>query len=212
MLFATTINQVQGTIASISTEIDEMQKRIELLREQKLALESHLQQLGSAESAAESAIEQTRTAITMIEAISPTELSCFQAALNELFKKPGLLGANISETTQDLSDNVTNYNPEDLPEDLTVTAEEVSETDDEPVSDGHEDDIIETKTEQVVVNLTNGNGKAHLTLSDFKSYTLTQLKKIASAKGVKTKQGKDALANDLSTLHLSQKDIDKLLG
>lgn len=93
---------------------------------------------------------------------------------------------------------------------LDFRSTSIEDNPDEPVSEGQFKDIIETKTEQVIAKIINGNGH-HLTLSDFKGYTLAQLKKIALKKGVKTKQGKDALAADLSSLHLEQEEVDKLL-
>ncbi len=71
MLFAGKINEVNATIANISQEIEDLQSRIEALRIEKLELEQYQQQLGSAENASESAIEQVKTALAMIDAISP---------------------------------------------------------------------------------------------------------------------------------------------
>lgn len=85
MLFASKINEVNATIANISHEIEDLQARIEALRIEKLELEQYQQQLGSAENASESAIEQVRTALAMIKAISPSERETFKDALISLF-------------------------------------------------------------------------------------------------------------------------------
>ena len=85
MLFASKINEVNETIANISHEIEDLQARIEALRIEKLELEQYQQQLGSAENASESAIEQVRTALAMINAISPDEKATFKNALISLF-------------------------------------------------------------------------------------------------------------------------------
>ena len=85
MLFASKINEVNATIANISHEIEDLQARIEALRIEKLELEQYQQQLGSAENASESAIEQVRTALAMIKAISPDEKATFKDALISLF-------------------------------------------------------------------------------------------------------------------------------
>lgn len=85
MLFASKINQVSTTIANISQEIEDLQKKIEWLRGEKLELEQYQQQLGSAENASESAIEQVKTALVMITAISPDELQTFKGAIDSLF-------------------------------------------------------------------------------------------------------------------------------
>lgn len=85
MLFASKINEVNASIAGISQEIEDLQSRIEALRIEKLELEQHQQQLGSAENASESAIEQVKTALAMIDAISPAERETFKNALISLF-------------------------------------------------------------------------------------------------------------------------------
>ena len=85
MLFACKINEVSATISQISHEIEDLQARIEALRIEKLELEQYQQQLGSAENASESAIEQVRTALAMIKAISPDEKATFKDALISLF-------------------------------------------------------------------------------------------------------------------------------
>jgi hypothetical protein len=85
MLFADKMTKVNATIANISHEIEDLQARIEALRIEKLELEQYQQQLGSAENASESAIEQVRTALAMIKAISPSEQETFKDALISLF-------------------------------------------------------------------------------------------------------------------------------
>jgi regulator of replication initiation timing len=85
MLFASKINEVNATISQISHEIEDLQARIEALRIEKLELEQYQQQLGSAENASESAIEQVRTALAMIKAISPDEVGTLKDALISLF-------------------------------------------------------------------------------------------------------------------------------
>lgn len=89
MLFASKINEVNATISQISHEIEDLQARIEALRIEKLELEQYQQQLGSAENASESAIEQVRTALAMIKAISPAERETFKDALISLFTDEG---------------------------------------------------------------------------------------------------------------------------
>jgi hypothetical protein len=85
MLFASKISEVTATISQISHEIEDLQARIEALRIEKLELEQYQQQLGSAENASESAIEQVKTALAMIKAISPAERETFKDALISLF-------------------------------------------------------------------------------------------------------------------------------
>ena len=85
MLFADKMTKVNATISQISHEIEDLQARIEALRIEKLELEQYQQQLGSAENASESAIEQVRTALAMIKAISPDEVETLKDALISLF-------------------------------------------------------------------------------------------------------------------------------
>jgi hypothetical protein len=122
MLFASKINQVSTTIANISQEIEDLQKKIEWLRGEKLELEQYQQQLGSAENASESAIEQIKTALMMITAISPTEVQTFKGAINSLFdcERPQL--AACSEPVESDPD------PEPEPEPPSIEAKAVVES------------------------------------------------------------------------------------
>lgn len=93
MLFNTKIQEIQSQVSANSLEIEALLLRVEELRAQNLAMENHLQQLGSAENAAESAIEQIKTALMMITAISPDEVQTFKGAINSLFdcERPQLM-------------------------------------------------------------------------------------------------------------------------
>ena len=86
MLFSTKIQEIQSQVSANSLEIEALLFRVEELRAQNLAMENHLQQLGSAENAAESAIEQIKTALLMINAISPDEVQTFKGAIDSLFE------------------------------------------------------------------------------------------------------------------------------
>jgi chromosome segregation ATPase len=85
MLFQNKINQLNTKVSEINATIEDLSRQIEALREQKLALETHLQELGSAENAAESALVQVQTAISMIQAISPDQIATFKDAITALF-------------------------------------------------------------------------------------------------------------------------------
>jgi TolA-binding protein len=110
MLFASKINEVNASIAGISQEIEDLQSRIEALRIEKLELEQYQQQLGSAENASESAIEQVKTALAMIKAISPAERETFKDALISLFDEGDipLLASAEPEPEPEPSDNENN--------------------------------------------------------------------------------------------------------
>ncbi len=113
MLFADKMTKVNATISQISHEIEDLQARIEALRIEKLELEQYQQQLGSAENASESAIEQVRTALAMIKAISPDEVGTLKDALISLFDDsdiPLLTSADPDEPGEDANE----INP-DLP-------------------------------------------------------------------------------------------------
>jgi hypothetical protein len=115
MLFASKINEVNATIANISHEIEDLQARIEALRIEKLELEQYHQQLGSAENASESAIEQVRTALAMIKAISPDEKATFKDALISLFTDDADIPLLASADPEpEPSDDAIEINP-DLP-------------------------------------------------------------------------------------------------
>jgi hypothetical protein len=149
MLFLDKTIQIDATIANITTEIEELELRIERLRSEKLAAEQYRQQLGSCESAAESAIEQVRTAVTMIQAVSPDVLATFKQAIDALFTgSEALLEAE---------------NAPALPAaiDVDVTGEFPTDPTD-PAPDS--EDPAPTKTETVIdtlVNDGNGNGNGH---------------------------------------------------
>ena len=97
MIFNKTVATVQNQVNQNASLIDSLQAQIEELRVQNLQLETHLQALGSAESASESALEQVRTAVTMITAIDPSQLEVLKAAIDEVFQpqEPKLIEAYI---------------------------------------------------------------------------------------------------------------------
>jgi TolA-binding protein len=115
MLFANKINEVNASIAGISQEIEDLQSRIEALRIEKLELEQYQQQLGSAENASESAIEQVKTALAMIKAISPAERETFKDALISLFDEgdiPLLASAEPDPDPEPSDDAIEDANAE----------------------------------------------------------------------------------------------------
>jgi TolA-binding protein len=114
MLFASKISEVTATISQISHEIEDLQARIEALRIEKLELEQYQQQLGSAENASESAIEQVKTALAMIKAISPSERETFKDALISLFTDEGdipLLASAEPDPEPEPSDDAIETSP-----------------------------------------------------------------------------------------------------
>jgi TolA-binding protein len=191
MLFASKINEVNATIANISQEIEDLQARIEALRIEKLELEQYNQQLGSAENASESAIEQVRTALAMIKAISPDEKATFKDALISLFDDA------------------------DIP--LLASAE----PDPEPnPSDDAIEDAIETSPNGNGHNGHNGNGNHHETIdiealeigvTDLKASLnkmgINDLRKLAKKHRLDSKGAKFILIHRLIEAGISEADL-----
>ena len=192
MLFASKINEVNATISHISNEIEDLQARIEALRIEKLELEQYQQQLGSAENASESAIEQVRTALAMINAISPDEKATFKDALISLFDDadiPLLTSADPDEPGEDAIE----INP-DLP----------------PSPNGNGNNG----------NGHNGNGNGHETIdinaieigvSDLEASLnklgINDLRKLAKSRSLATKGTKFILIHRLIEAGISENDL-----
>jgi hypothetical protein len=76
-LFTARKNEIGNAIACI-------QSQIALLQQQLADQQAFLQEIGSVESAAESALSQTRTFLSMVRAIDPTQESVFWASMDTL--------------------------------------------------------------------------------------------------------------------------------
>ena len=146
MLFNAKINEIQSQVSANSQEIEVLLLRVEELRAQNLAMENHLQQLGSAENAAESAIEQIKTALMMINAISPAEVQTFKGAIDSLFdcERPQL--AACGEPVESAVDPEPEPEPEPS-EDAVI--EMVTEWEDDSIPQGPTSDIAYHKLEQL---------------------------------------------------------------
>jgi hypothetical protein len=190
MLFASKINEVNATISQISHEIEDLQARIEALRIEKLELEQYQQQLGSAENASESAIEQVKTALAMIKAISPDEKATFKDALISLFTDEG-----------------------DIP--LLASADPDPDPDPNP-SDDAIGDAIETSHNGH--NGHNGNGHAidinaiEIGVSDLTASLnklgINELRKLAKKHRLDSKGAKFILINRLIESGISEADLN----
>ena len=145
MLFNAKINEIQSQVSANSQEIEVLLLRVEELRAQNLAMENHLQQLGSAENAAESAIEQIKTALLMINAISPAEMQTFKSAIDSLFAdcRPQL--AACGEPVESAVDP----EPEPEPEPSEDAVMVVTEWEDDSIPQGPTSDIAYHKLEQL---------------------------------------------------------------
>lgn len=196
MLFASKINEVNATIANISHEIEDLQARIEALRIEKLELEQYQQQLGSAENASESAIEQVRTALAMIKAISPSERETFKDALISLFDDDADIPLLAS----------ADPDPELEPSDDAI--EDAIET--SPNGNGHNG------------NGHNGNGNGHNHAIDIESLVIgvsdieailnklgiNELRKLAKSRSLATKGTKFILIHRLIESGFSEADLN----
>lgn len=194
MLFASKINEVNATIANISHEIEDLQARIEALRIEKLELEQYQQQLGSAENASESAIEQVRTALAMIKAISPSERETFKDALISLFTDDADIPLLASA------------DPDPEPEPSDDAIEDAIET--SPNGNGHNGNGH---------NGHNGNGHAidinaiEIGVSDLEASLnklgINDLRKLAKARSLATKGTKFILIHRLIESGISEADL-----
>lgn len=188
MLFNTKIQEIQSQVSANSQEIEVLLLRVEELRAQNLAMENHLQQLGSAENASESAIEQVRTALAMIKAISPDEVGTLKDALISLFTDDADIPLLASA------------DPDPEPEPSEDAIEEAVTLYDEygfPIVDGH-----------------NGNGHEDLEIgvSDIEASLnklgINELRKLAKAKRLDSKGAKFILIHRLIESGISEADLN----
>lgn len=73
------------TLTTINTNIEAIQSEIAALQAKLAEMQQHAQAVQSAEAAGESAIVQVRTALQMIQAVSPDDVATFKAAINAVF-------------------------------------------------------------------------------------------------------------------------------
>ena len=192
MLFNAKINEIQCQVSANSLEIEALLLRVEELRAQNLAMENHLQQLGSAENAAESAIEQIKTALMMINAISPTEVMTFKGAIDSLFDCERRQLAACSEPVESAVD------PEP-----------------EPEPEPSEDAVIEVVAE---TNGHNGNGHGDIEMEDLEigvsdieaalgKLGINELRKLAKAKRLDSKGAKFILIKRLIGAEITEAEV-----
>ncbi|MEM9541746.1 MAG: hypothetical protein AAGA60_19905 [Cyanobacteria bacterium P01_E01_bin.42] len=76
---------LQEPKARVERQIQAIQEQIDRLHKEQEQLQAYLQQLGSVESAMESAVKQVSTAIALGQKVCPDELAGFHATVNGLF-------------------------------------------------------------------------------------------------------------------------------
>lgn len=87
MLFQNTLQTIDQNIDHVNQEIQELEQKLETLREYKTQQEAHKQALLTAEQASESAIAQLTNAIAMVNTVSPDDLHTLKEHLDALFEK-----------------------------------------------------------------------------------------------------------------------------
>jgi TolA-binding protein len=127
MLLVNRLNNINSQIDSYQEKIAELQRRV-------TELQAHAQEVQVAESAAESALVQIRTALDMITAICPDDITTFKAAVDALFApKPLLLAAE--ETDIPSTSNPVEPNPPINNEVMDVDSTPVDES--QPETNGN---------------------------------------------------------------------------
>lgn len=85
MLFKLKVNEVNSTIKSNTGQIEEYLTTVEDLQEENKKLKEYLQQLGSASTASESALDQLKTAYLMLKKIDPSQMDVLKQEVDNLY-------------------------------------------------------------------------------------------------------------------------------
>ncbi len=87
MLFKRKIAEVHEQIQFNSTEIERLLEKIAKLRSQNQKLEDYLQKLLSAEAAAESSLEQLKTAYLILKGIDSSQMELLKQEADHLYRQ-----------------------------------------------------------------------------------------------------------------------------
>jgi hypothetical protein len=196
MLFQNRIDQTEHQLFNISTTIEDLQRQIDQLRTDKLNLETYLQQLGSAENAAESAINQVSTAISMIEAISPDQLVTFKEAIDALFSSDVPILASASPDPEPQADG---FFPDD--DDTETIDTVIVEPTLEDFIDADAPTISQVLKDEYNQTATNGHPNW------LKRLSVAKLRAIAKQNGVDDQGNKATLVLRLTTLGIQEADV-----
>ncbi|GAC1457319.1 MAG: hypothetical protein NVS2B14_00590 [Chamaesiphon sp.] len=189
MLFATLTTEIRSSIATHEAEILRLQ-------EQVAALQAHLQEVGTITAAAESAVNQARTAAQMINAVSPDEIAEFtQAVLTAIQEATGQSVAKLAPPSDDDYEQVEGNEPPIDGDVVEVWSEEVAESADE---------------EEPASDTANGNGNGHYEVKheDLLLLGRKELKKLAKGriKGI-TSKTLEVIIDELLQLGVSRSDV-----
>ncbi|NES92062.1 hypothetical protein [Okeania sp. SIO2B9] len=208
MLFTSALEQIQSNLQSYNQEIEELQFKLETLREQKKQLENHAQQLGSAENAAESALEQVKTALMMVRAIAPDQVGVFKQSIDELFAGNEELAIAPEKVEEIVEDEKTVTVKEDKNPGVALTVEVVEEA-----LEGEEQaEVPVTEEQQEVVQLDiQADSPDFLEPKDFDKYTIKQLKALASYLNVKIWGKKSEMVSQLASQGLVREELDRII-
>jgi TolA-binding protein len=171
MIFNTQVTTVQNQVNSNADTIEQLQNQIEMLRQQNLELQSHLQALGTAESAAESAVAQLQTAISLIKAIDPSQLRVLKEVVDGLFE---IQGQEDVKLIAEVDEEPTVTEPKPTPN--TPTIEVKSET----PTNGSISKLIKNLYEE-----SNDSDSV-----SYNNLSYAQLKELCAQRGLETFNGK----------------------
>jgi hypothetical protein len=138
-LFASRKSEINSTIASIQSQISQLQQQL-------ANQQSFLQEIGSVEGAAESALIQTQTFLSMVRAIDPSQEAVFWQAMDALKNENLEILSPASDDAAESSPTPDATAP--TPEETTtveVEATEVTETAAESQADDEaEQTVVDT--------------------------------------------------------------------
>ncbi|RUS92523.1 hypothetical protein [Trichormus variabilis] len=151
MLLVNRLNNINAQIDSYQEQIAELQRRV-------TELQVHAQEVQGAESAAESALVQVRTALDMLTAICPDDIITFKSAIDALFAPEPLKLAAYEETEATTMPNPVEPSPPVDNEVVDVDSTPVDEEQPE-ITNGKGDATDYIPVTDIAPTNGNGNGK-----------------------------------------------------
>ncbi len=193
-VYANQITAFDAKISASEQHIQELEEQLKREREQLEQLQNHRQLILSAQSAAQSALEQAAKAFKMADTVDPSG----QMA-NDLLDAIALERENIAPTPQlpQSGDDDTETQPKPEP----------SDNGNDPIIDVdvEVEESISARVEQV--KTANGNG--HVSVEDLNELTIQKIKRLASFKKVSAKGKRWEIANRLDGL-VTKEDLATL--